>query len=200
MSETLTHSLVAFGTATLRFFRWTNRAVRLAQNVEFGAMAAGGQCERWARREDGMNVQLTKQHLNDPDICIRCNTCEETCLVHAVTHDDNNCVVKAEVCEKCMEHHTMPDRAIDNWRVVSRPYTIEEQFTWRELPPPDKTAPEATLAHAEALEDDVSELLHHAHRGNGGSPRPSPSASKSTINLYNRGIIPPGVDANGAPH
>jgi ferredoxin len=110
MSETLTHSPVAFGTATLRFFRWTNRAVGLAKTVEFGAMAAVGQYERWARREDAMNVQLTKQHLNDPDICIRCDTCEETCLVHAVTHDDNNCVVKTEVCEKCMEHHTMPDR------------------------------------------------------------------------------------------
>jgi ferredoxin len=200
MSETLTHSLVAFGTATLRFFRWTNRAVGLAKTVEFGAMAAVGQYERWARREDAMNVQLTKQHLNDPDICIRCDTCEETCLVHAVTHDDNNCVVKAEVCEKCMEHHTMPDRGDRQLARGIATLHDEEQFTWRELPPPDKTAPEATLAHAEALEDDVSELLHHAHRGNGGSPRPSPSASKSTINLYNRGIIPPGVDANGAPH
>ena len=34
-----------------------------------------------------------KQHLIDPEICIRCNTCEETCPVGAVTHDDNNYVV-----------------------------------------------------------------------------------------------------------
>jgi benzoyl-CoA 2,3-epoxidase subunit A len=191
-----------------------------------------------------LTAQPLKQHLIDPDICIRCNTCEETCPVHAVTHDDNNYVVKADVCESCMKCITpCPTGAIDNWRVVSRPYTIEEQFAWKELPPPDKTAPEATPAHAEALEDDVSELLDHAHKGNGGSPRPPPSANKPTINLYNRGrpacakvvgnfrltapeadhdirhiildfgslslpvlegqslgIIPRGVDANGAPH
>jgi formate hydrogenlyase subunit 6/NADH:ubiquinone oxidoreductase subunit I len=43
---------------------------------------------------------LTKQHLNDPDICIRCNTCEENCPVHAVVHDDSNYVVKADVFAK----------------------------------------------------------------------------------------------------
>src|SRR5207253_8291392 len=37
-----------------------------------------------------MNAPLKKQHLIDPEICIRCNTCEETCPIDAVTHDDNN--------------------------------------------------------------------------------------------------------------
>ena len=27
------------------------------------------------------------QHLIDPVICIRCNTCEAACPVHAITHD-----------------------------------------------------------------------------------------------------------------
>ena len=30
------------------------------------------------------------QHLIDPEICIRCNTCEATCPVKAITHDSRN--------------------------------------------------------------------------------------------------------------
>jgi formate hydrogenlyase subunit 6/NADH:ubiquinone oxidoreductase subunit I len=41
---------------------------------------------------------IVKQHLIDPGICIRCNTCEETCPVKAITHDSRNYVVMAEVC------------------------------------------------------------------------------------------------------
>ena len=46
-------------------------------------------------------VVLIKQHLIDPEVCIRCNTCEETCPVDAITHDDRNYVVNAEVCNAC---------------------------------------------------------------------------------------------------
>ena len=35
---------------------------------------------------------ILKQHLIDPEICIRCNTCEATCPVDAVTHDERNYV------------------------------------------------------------------------------------------------------------
>ena len=28
---------------------------------------------------------ILKQHLIDPEICIRCNTCEATCPVNAIT-------------------------------------------------------------------------------------------------------------------
>ena len=42
------------------------------------------------------------QHLIDPEICIRCNTCEATCPVQAITHDDRNYVVDAEKCNLCM--------------------------------------------------------------------------------------------------
>ena len=33
-------------------------------------------------------IVLIKQHLIDPEICIRCNTCEDTCPIDAITHDD----------------------------------------------------------------------------------------------------------------
>ena len=38
-------------------------------------------------------ITVIKQHLIDPEICIRCNTCESVCPVQAITHDARNYVV-----------------------------------------------------------------------------------------------------------
>jgi ferredoxin len=46
---------------------------------------------------------VIKQHLIDPEICIRCNTCEATCPVGAITHDSRNYVVDADKCNLCMD-------------------------------------------------------------------------------------------------
>jgi benzoyl-CoA 2,3-dioxygenase component A len=80
---------------------------------------------------------VVKQHLIDPEICIRCNTCEATCPVGAITHDENNYVVRADTCNGCMACISpCPTGSIDNWRTVplARVYSIEEQFGWEELP------------------------------------------------------------------
>ncbi|MBT2335746.1 benzoyl-CoA 2,3-epoxidase subunit BoxA [Variovorax paradoxus] len=80
---------------------------------------------------------VIKQHLIDPEICIRCNTCEAICPVNAITHDDNNYVVRADVCNGCMACISpCPTGSIDNWRTMPlvRAYTIEEQLTWESLP------------------------------------------------------------------
>ena len=80
---------------------------------------------------------VIKQHLIDPEICIRCNTCEATCPVGAITHDDRNYVVRADVCNLCMACIApCPTGSIDNWRTVPKAmaYPIEEQLTWDELP------------------------------------------------------------------
>lgn len=80
---------------------------------------------------------LLKQHLIDPEICIRCNTCEATCPVGAITHNDDNYVVDAGKCNFCMDCISpCPTGSIDNWRLVPRvkAYTVEEQFGWEELP------------------------------------------------------------------
>ncbi|EHL23231.1 benzoyL-CoA oxygenase/reductase, boxa protein [Acidovorax sp. NO-1] len=96
-----------------------------------------------------------RQHLIDPEICIRCNTCEATCPVGAITHDDNNYVVRADVCNACMACIApCPTGSIDNWRTVplARAYTIEEQLTWEKLPPelsPDELAAEGVAATTE---------------------------------------------------
>ncbi|MBP0620517.1 benzoyl-CoA 2,3-epoxidase subunit BoxA [Cupriavidus consociatus] len=80
---------------------------------------------------------IIKQHLIDPEICIRCNTCEDTCPIDAITHDDRNYVVKADVCNGCNACLSpCPTGAIDNWRTMLRgdAYTIEAQLLWDELP------------------------------------------------------------------
>lgn len=95
-----------------------------------------------------VQTAVIKQHLIDPEICIRCNTCEATCPVGAITHDDNNYVVRADVCNGCMACISpCPTGSIDNWRTMplARAYSIEEQLTWEELPPelpPDELAAE----------------------------------------------------------
>jgi benzoyl-CoA 2,3-dioxygenase component A len=80
---------------------------------------------------------LLKQHLIDPVICIRCNTCEATCPVQAITHDSRNYVVDASKCNFCMACISpCPTGSIDNWRDVPavKAYSVAEQLTWDELP------------------------------------------------------------------
>jgi benzoyl-CoA 2,3-dioxygenase component A len=78
-----------------------------------------------------------KQHLIDPEVCIRCNTCESVCPVQAISHDDTNYVVDAEKCKLCLACISpCPTGSIDNWRTVpsAKAYTVDEQFTWDALP------------------------------------------------------------------
>jgi benzoyl-CoA 2,3-dioxygenase component A len=82
-------------------------------------------------------VAVIRQHLIDPEICIRCNTCEAICPVDAITHDDRNYVVDADKCNLCMACISpCPTGSIDNWRAMPRvrAYTPAEQLTWDELP------------------------------------------------------------------
>jgi benzoyl-CoA 2,3-dioxygenase component A len=86
---------------------------------------------------DQTEAILIKQHLIDPEICIRCNTCEAICPVQAITHDARNYVVDAQKCNLCMACISpCPTGSIDNWRVMPRAqaYGIETQFGWDELP------------------------------------------------------------------
>ncbi|MDE2333794.1 MAG: benzoyl-CoA 2,3-epoxidase subunit BoxA [Rhodospirillales bacterium] len=123
-----------------------------------------------------------KQHLIDPEICIRCNTCEATCPVGAITHDDNNYVVDASICNACMDCIApCPTGSIDNWRQVGEPFSVAQQFAWTELPPP--TADVETI---DALDDEVAALLAAAHERAGGHARAPASAAKPRVNLYNR--------------
>ncbi len=131
---------------------------------------------------------LLKQHVIDPEICIRCNTCEATCPVGAVTHDDNNYVVDAEKCNYCMDCISpCPTGSIDNWRVVARDaaYSMADQFSWSELPKQADLG-EAASDTGPAIDDAVARMLADAHAGAGGKVIAPPSAAKPSVNLYRR--------------
>ncbi len=125
-----------------------------------------------------------KQHLIDPEICIRCYTCEMTCPIEAITHDDNNVVVDAEKCDYCMACIPVcPTGSIDNWRVVESPYSLDEQFSWDELPEQQEISEGG--GEIEALDEAMAALLEEAHQGAGGRTKAPVTASKPTVNLYN---------------
>ena len=135
-----------------------------------------------------MNKPL-KQHLIDPEICIRCYTCEMTCPVGAIEHDDNNVVVNADACNFCMDCIPVcPTGSIDEWRVVAEPYSLEEQYSWDELPEQGEISQaEAAETAEEGGEDPIAALLAEAHAGAGGKAKAPATASKPSVNLYNLG-------------
>jgi len=125
-----------------------------------------------------------KQHLIDPEICIRCYTCEMTCPIQAITHDDNNVVVDAAICDYCMACIPVcPTGSIDEWRVVSEAYSLEAQFSWDELPPQEDIGA-AVDSGMEAIDEAMAALLADAHKGAGGKAKAPAGASKPAINLY----------------
>ena len=130
---------------------------------------------------------LKKQHVIDPEICIRCNTCEATCPVGAVTHDDNNYVVDAEKCNFCMDCISpCPTGSIDNWRIVKSgaAFSLAEQFGWTELP--RQVDIQQGESGAPASDTDVEAILEKAHAGAGGKAIAPVSAAKPSVNLYRR--------------
>lgn len=140
-------------------------------------------------------IEVLEQHLIDPEICIRCNTCEETCPIDAITHDENNYVVKADVCNGCRACVSpCPTGAIDNWRTVLKveAYSTDEQFRWDELP---AQKPIGDVAAASgALETDAAAAFDApraaAERETDpqslvrGAQVPPWSAAKPYVNLY----------------
>ena len=142
-------------------------------------------------------VTVKKQHLIDPEICIRCNTCEESCPIDAITHDVNNYVVDDSICNDCMACvPPCPTGAIDNWIQVlsTNTYSVEEQFTWNELPEPQEV-PEGVaqdmsepveVVPAEALSADEAALTNVANAPftAAGASIPPWSAAHPYVNWY----------------
>lgn len=136
---------------------------------------------------DLAEVNVIKQHLIDPEICIRCNTCEATCPVNAITHDDRNYVVRADVCNGCMACISpCPTGSIDNWRTmpVTRAYSIEEQLTWDELPA--ELTPEQLEAEGVGSGDDEVQLQVPA-----APPQPAVEPGEVAFNSAQYGATTP---------
>jgi benzoyl-CoA 2,3-dioxygenase component A len=114
---------------------------------------------------------VIRQHLIDPEICIRCNTCEATCPVGAITHDARNYVVDADKCNHCLACiPPCPTGSIDNWRVVprARAYGTVEQLGWDTLPPElsaEQLADAGVAAAAQAVVEPVAPVLPAAVSG-----------------------------------
>lgn len=133
-----------------------------------------------------MNAPV-KQHLIDPEICIRCYTCEMTCPVGAIEHNDDNVVVNADACNFCLDCIPVcPTGSIDEWRIVETPYSMDEQFEWMELPE-QQEFDIANTRTGESADDAIAALIADAHKGAGGKAVAPKSAAKPTINLYNLG-------------
>ena len=138
---------------------------------------------------------VVKQHLIDPEICIRCNTCETMCPVGAITHDSNNYVVDASLCNWCNACISpCPTGSIDNYRNMPRVrvYSVEEQLGWDELP--------AELPREQLLAEKVS----------GGAavrvpePMAAPAAPATSSDAFNSGAcgstLPPWSAAHPYTH
>jgi benzoyl-CoA 2,3-dioxygenase component A len=124
---------------------------------------------------------VLRQHLIDPAICIRCNTCEETCPVGAISHDARNYVVDPERCNLCYACISpCPTGSIDNWREVlrSKAYSPSEQLKWDELPPAEQfpAALKSTVDEADYVPPPVD-----ISRGSIVPPR---SSATPTTNRY----------------
>ena len=156
-----------------------------------------------------MSTEIIDQHLIDPEICIRCNTCEATCPVGAITHDSRNYVVDASICNLCMACvPPCPTGSIDNWHKIpkTRAYSIEEQLVWDILP--DVLAEEELSQFKVAESQEISQTPNQIEQQestnaptknskpvNFGSTTPPWSAAHPYVNLYGPKSTIPSVQA-----
>ena len=115
--------------------------------------------------ETATAAAILKQHLIDPEICIRCNTCESICPVQAITHDSRNYVVDAGKCNFCMDCISpCPTGSIDNWRTMpkAQPYTLDEQYSWDDLPVEKTPDQLAAMGVADGGTDTAEDLVPQA--------------------------------------
>ncbi|WP_309963265.1 4Fe-4S binding protein [Caballeronia sp. LZ001] len=168
------------------------------------------------------DTKVIRQHLIDPEFCIRCNTCEESCPQGAILHDAKNYVVKADVCDSCGECiSNCPTGAVDSWRFVgdNQRYSVEEQFAWTALPAETRRAedsgagdapaatgmPEVSIYSSRApaigkvvrnvrvTAPGVTSNIHHIVIDFGRYRYPA-------VEGQSVGVLPPGTDAGGKPH
>jgi len=119
-----------------------------------------------------------------------------TCPEQAIEHNDDNVVVDASKCNFCMDCIPVcPTGSIDEWRVVGskdEAYSLEDQYSWEELPEQGEVVVSETSAKGGAQTDEidpVAVLLAEAQKGAGGKAKAPATAAKPTINLYNLGTL-----------
>lgn len=133
---------------------------------------------------DGTAVGLRRQHLIDPEVCIRCNTCEEACRRDAISHNAVNYAIDFGLCKFCGDClPPCPTGAIDTYRRVTRAWMVAEQFGWQGLPPDTEPgAPDAPPAAPVPAE--VATITAAATAAEEGRAIPPWSAAHPYVNLY----------------
>jgi len=132
-------------------------------------------------------MSAIRQHLIDPEVCIRCNTCEENCPVEgAIEHNEDNYVVNADICNSCMNCIApCPTGAIDTWFTVAKPYSLDDQYSWDELPDEQEIEDSDGDGTEGSGDDDASKLFEAAHQATGLVPAPK-SAETPHVGLWTR--------------
>jgi benzoyl-CoA 2,3-dioxygenase component A len=133
---------------------------------------------------DSSETRLLRQHLIDPEICIRCNTCEETCPIGAISHDSRNYVVDPAICKSCLACvPPCPTGAIDNWRTVLRAqaWPVAEQLGWDTLPAGETVGLMIATQQAQPADDDAPPEPPALVPG---ATRAPASAAQPCVNLY----------------
>jgi len=128
-------------------------------------------------------IPFIRQHLIDPEVCIRCNTCEETCPVKAITHDSRNYVVDVDICNGCNACISpCPTGSIDHWHLLPKPlaYSLQAQLSWDELPPEKEYPADAAAPLPSSGVPDASE----APQANAAVSPTSASAPWSAAHPY----------------
>lgn len=172
-----------------------------------------------------MSSEIISQHLIDPELCIRCNTCEETCPVGAISNDGRNYVVDPALCDGCRNCvDPCPTGAVNVWLPVTsgQVYSRDEQFSWDSLPQPDVRAADLLPAESQggrgqagAVQENLFSLRHPALATLGANVRLTTPDSGVDIHHIvldlsaqyfpflegqSVGILPPGLDDQGKPH
>ena len=126
-------------------------------------------------------MALVRQHLIDPEICIRCNTCEEACPDDAITHDDRNYVIDFDKCTNAGDCLLQcPTGAIDSFRMIAIPWTVEDQLGWDSLPDDQEMMPQGP----QEVPADVARITEIASAGAGGRELPPLTAPHPYVGLY----------------
>lgn len=132
-------------------------------------------------------LALARQHLIDPDVCIRCNTCEEACAKGAISHDRRQYAVDFDRCDACGDClPPCPTGAIDSWRQVTEPHSVAAQLAWESLPPDADLPPSAEALGARGgggIPEIVARMTAEATALGGPVPPPW-SAAHPYVGLY----------------
>ncbi len=82
-------------------------------------------------------AELVAQRLINPEVCIACFSCSETCSRGAIVIRQGRVAVDFASCDDCGACvTTCPTGAIGAHRLATwdRPHAVEAQLTWQSLP------------------------------------------------------------------